>query len=292
MPSLSPFIIGRKNMLDYAGINFAEVWRAAMGWENPDKSGRKFDDAAERRFWDELAPRYTKEYNLNNDTPLLREKILAKIDRGASVLEIGPGSGNFTLPMAGKAGQILALDFSAAMLKELAERLRRENCANVALQQGKWEDFAAGVRYDYIVSANSLSRIDDMDAAIRKMYKYCKRGIILIRTIQRPFLYCAYKSVGLQSQQCPDYQLLPILFWRGGLQADVEFVNYSKTNTYADEAQLLAIMREELGAEEYLRHKNELLEILRRDIVRCAAGIKISQPRCSVIITAYKNGLL
>ena len=279
-------------MLDYAQLDFDEIWRATLGWNNPDKSGRKFDDAVEQKFWDGLAPRYTAHYNLNNDTPLLCEKLLAKIERGASVLEIGPGSGNFTVPLAKRAQKILALDFSTAMIKELGARLERENCANVILRQGKWENFVTSERYDYIVSVNSLYRIADMQAALRKMYKYCNKVIVLIRTIQRSFFYHAYQSVGLEPQQCLDYQLLPILFWRSGIQADVEFVNYQKTNTYADEAQLVQTLRAELGAEEYLRYKNELLALLRRDAVYGEDGLKISQPRCSAIISVRKNNLL
>lgn len=279
-------------MLDYSVINFDAVWRTTLGWNNPDKSGRKFDDEIEQRFWDKLAPRYTAEYNLNSDTPLLQEKLLAIIGKGNSILEIGPGSGNFTIPMARQAAKILALDFSAAMLKELAQRLQQANFVNVSLQQGKWEDFFTKERYDYIVSVNSLYRIADMEAAIRKMYKYCNKGIVLIRTIQRPFLYSAYKKVGLQPQECLDYQLLPILFWRCGIQADVEFVNYQKTNNYTGEAQLLKIMQDELGAEEYMQYKNELLNLMRQNFVPCEQGFALSQPRCSVIITAYKNRLL
>ncbi len=279
-------------MLDYVEIDFNEVWRATFGWNNPDKSGRKFDDAVEQSFWDKLAPHYTKEYNLNNDTPLLKEKLLAKIGKGNSILEIGPGSGNFTVFMARQAGEILALDFSTAMLKELAKRLQQENCTNVSLQQGKWEDFTTFKRYDYIVSVNSLYRIADMEAAIRKMYKYCNKGIVLIRTIQRSFLYAAYKAVGLKSQECLDYQVLPILFWRCGIQADVEFINYQKTNIYTSEAQLLETMQEELSAEEYMQYKNELLKLIRKNMLLLNNGFALNQPRCSVIITARKNNLL
>ena len=76
--------------MNYNSINFREVWQETMGWNSIESDDRKSNDAVEQAFWDKIAPLYTKEYNLNNDTDLLKEKMLAKIDNGGSVLEIGP----------------------------------------------------------------------------------------------------------------------------------------------------------------------------------------------------------
>jgi hypothetical protein len=62
-------------MLKLTDIDFNAVWQETFGWNTDDKSGRKFDDRVESDFWVKLAPRYTEEYNLNHDTPLIAQRL-------------------------------------------------------------------------------------------------------------------------------------------------------------------------------------------------------------------------
>ena len=104
-------------MLKFTDIDFNAVWQETFGWNAAgDTDNRKFNDQAENDFWVRLAPRYTQEYNLNHDTSLIADKLAGLLGRNKTILEIGCGSGNFTLLMAQYSQQILGLDFSPAML--------------------------------------------------------------------------------------------------------------------------------------------------------------------------------
>ena len=104
-------------MLNFTDIDFNAVWQETFGWNAAgDTDNRKFNDQAENDFWVRLAPRYTQEYNLNHDTGLIADKLAGLLGRNKTILEIGCGSGNFTLLMAQYSQQILGLDFSPAML--------------------------------------------------------------------------------------------------------------------------------------------------------------------------------
>ena len=58
--------------MNYDNIDFNKVWQETMGWNSIKSDDRKSNDAVEQAFWDKIAPLYTKEYNLNNDTDLLK----------------------------------------------------------------------------------------------------------------------------------------------------------------------------------------------------------------------------
>ncbi len=107
-------------MLKFTDIDFNSVWQETFGWNaTAATDDRKFNDQVESDFWVQLAPRYTQEYNLNHDTGLIAAKLASFLGQDKTILEIGCGSGNFTLLMAQYSRQILGLDFSPAMLQAL-----------------------------------------------------------------------------------------------------------------------------------------------------------------------------
>lgn len=219
-------------MLDYREIDFDEVWFETMGWNSFCQEGRKFFDDEEHDFWKKLAPRYTTEYNLNNDTNKIAQKLADLLGENQNILEIGCGTGNFTMLMAKYSKHILGVDFSQDMLNELNKRLNAENYQHVDLIQSKWEDYSPNNKFDYIVSVNSLYRIRYMKEALVKMHETATKGVILVRTIQESFFAKLYEDCNLQYNKCLDYELIPIILWRMGILAQVEFVQYTRQKTY------------------------------------------------------------
>ena len=219
-------------MLNYKEIDFDEVWFETMGWNSFCQEDRKFFDKDEADFWKKLAPRYTTEYNLNNDTHKIAQKLAELLGENQNILEIGCGTGNFTMLMAKYSKHILGVDFSQDMLNELNKRLNAENYQHVDLIQSKWEDYSPNNKFDYIVSVNSLYRIRYMKEALVKMHETATKGVILVRTIQESFFAKLYEDCNLQYNKCLDYELIPIILWRMGILAQVEFVQYTRQKTY------------------------------------------------------------
>lgn len=118
-----------------------ELWLEEMGWNVVDADNRKFNDDVERAFWEKLAPVYTTNYNLNSDTDKIANKLRSILGYNKKVLEIGCGSGNFTMLMADYCKEIIGIDFSAAMLNELNKRVESSKLENIRLVNCKWEDF-------------------------------------------------------------------------------------------------------------------------------------------------------
>lgn len=276
-------------MLKFTDIDFNSVWQETLGWNDTGNTGnRKFNDQAESDFWVRLAPRYTQEYNLNHDTSLIADKLARLLGNDKTVLEIGCGSGNFTALMARYSRSILGLDFSPAMLAVLEERRLAEGIGNIRTQAGKWEDFTTETVFDYIVSVNSLYRIRDMQSALLKMHAYSRCGFIIVRTIQSPFFYKLYRDCGLDCAECLDYQLLPLLLWRNGLQANVEFLTYPKKKHFLNLADVSQEMQADLTAQIFHEQQAKLLQAFTGQAAFTDGRYTISQPRTTVIISVKK----
>jgi len=264
----------------------SEEWLLALGRGNPEKE-RNFNDEIERAFWVKMAPDFTEKNNLNHDTPLLAETILSFIEEGSSVIEIGPGTGNFTVLMAKKAGYIIGIDFSEAMLAELEKRLEAEGIENVGAVCGKWEDAELTAPSDYIVSVNSLYRVREIRKAVGKMKKFAKKGILILRTIQRSFFYELYTSLGISAAEQKDYRLLPLFFWEQDMHCDVRFMKYKKKREFPDIENALEEIRKELGSE-FPRYEKTIREKLLRLATPSEKGIEIRQWRETVAVS-YKK---
>lgn len=270
-------------MKSFQNIDFNKVWQQNMGWNKFLPDSRQFNDDIECSFWVNLAPKYTDKYNLNKDTALIHQKLKDIIGYDKTILEIGCGSGNFTVLMACYARNIIGVDFSLDMLQELKKRINKINLKNIRTVNSKWEDYIVNSRVDYIVSVNSLYRIKDIQSALQKIDDTILTGAVLIRTVQRALLYPLYKKCNITVEECLDYELLPLILWRMGIKANVEFVNYTKSRKYDSLADVESEMQQDLG-DVYLKNKKILLDEFRSIAKYVNQYYEINMPRTTVFI--------
>lgn len=265
-------------------MDLTAYWLETMGWNGGDPNSRKLNDEVEREFWVKAAPFYTQRNNLNDDTDKMANRLHELLGEGRAVLEIGCGTGNFTVLMARYSKRILGVDFSAAMLAELKKRADQEGLSNIDMVNAKWEDFVPEEKADYIVSVNSLYRIRDMEGALLKMHESVARGVILIRTIQRSILYPLYQELGLDAYQCLDYQLMPLMLWRRGIEANVEFIHYTRRKVYPSLEAAEEEIRNDVGEETFAAEGARIRDAFLQKAVQTGEGYEVRMPRTTVFI--------
>jgi ArsR family transcriptional regulator len=107
----------------------ADLAAVAEVLEERRRRSREFFDRYGRQ-WDDLARTLLP-------VPDYREKLLALIPRGATVLEIGIGTGGLLAELAARGGKVIGVDHSPAMLEEARNRLARDGIDSVALRLGE-----------------------------------------------------------------------------------------------------------------------------------------------------------
>jgi ubiquinone/menaquinone biosynthesis C-methylase UbiE len=108
---------------------------------------------------------------------------------GMTILDLGCGSGAFTLPaarMVGERGKVYALDIQPAMLRQLERRLAtagNHDIGNVELKQASaYELPLADESLDLVMSVAAFQEIPDKPRALREVKRVLKRGGILALT--------------------------------------------------------------------------------------------------------------
>lgn len=95
-----------------------------------------------------------------------------------SVLEVGCGTGNYTVPVARRCAEVLAVDSSPEMLQYLRERLLRESLANVEVCLGQLPDGLGTKpgRFDGVLVVGVLNYAEDLEESLRALVSVLKPG--------------------------------------------------------------------------------------------------------------------
>ena len=134
------------------------------------ESGRLLQDAETLRFYDENARSYVGARPEGVSPDLLA--FLPRLKPGASILELGCGSGIDASEMERLGFQVHATDGSAAMATIASERLGRR------VQVLRFENLDATERYDAIVACASLLHVplSGVPSILRRIWNALKPG--------------------------------------------------------------------------------------------------------------------
>lgn len=140
--------------------------------ERRRRSQRFFDQHA--RQWDDLARTLLP-------VPDYRERLLEAVPQGVTVVEVGLGTGGLLPALAARAGRVIGVDHSPAMLEEARSRLAAAGLAGIDLRLGEMAhlplpDKAAGCAVLNMV----LHHAADPGAVLREIQRVLAPGGVLV----------------------------------------------------------------------------------------------------------------
>lgn len=141
---------------------------------NRQDSG-KFWDRRSRVYDAQVIPEYKSAYKKTV------KRSVHFLDREDRVLEIGCGTGNATIPLAGYVKEITAIDTSKEMMdkaKKKAEKAGRTNIRFIKKDLMELREKAG--TYDAVTAYNVLLYIKNQDEVLKKVYSLLKPGGIFI----------------------------------------------------------------------------------------------------------------
>lgn len=133
--------------------------------------------ARDASYWNERARTFTNKDNPGSYTERFLQ--LAGVREGESVLDMGCGTGNLSIPLALDGHNVLAADFSDAMLTRLSEAAEEKGASNARAMQLSWSDDweAAGIEqgsFDVCFASRSINT-DDLRSSLGKLTSVARR---------------------------------------------------------------------------------------------------------------------
>jgi SAM-dependent methyltransferase len=106
------------------------------------------------------------------------QRVAEALPKGGTLLDVGSGAGAASLPVAERAGRIVAVDQDARMLNALAELAT--GSPSVELIEGRWPDAVDQVReVDVAVCANVAYNVADLGPFIEALTRSAVRRVVL-----------------------------------------------------------------------------------------------------------------
>ena len=130
-------------------------------------------------FWDRRARGYyrsTKE-TVANDPFYLRLRDI--VTPQTSVLDVGAGTGRFTLALAPQAKHITAVEPNVAMLDYLRRDASERGLTNITYVQTTWQDAPEDLRADIVICSHVLYPIRDIVPFLAKLQTATVQGCYL-----------------------------------------------------------------------------------------------------------------
>ncbi len=225
--------------MDWTHMDWQAVWAEEFAAREASQGKRLRDDAVELAFWERLAPQYDTRHRLNEEVPGLVDYLQQVLGAGRFVREIGPGTGNFTMPLARTAARWEGIEFAPPMQRQVEKKIAAAGWTHVHIRSGKWEDIVIDEPADVLLAVNSLYRIERLQEAIDKMVHTTREALVLVRTLQyRESALQRY--AGAKGHVHPDFYLMVNMLWAHGLPVEIRAFPFMR-KYYADGGEDIAI---------------------------------------------------
>ena len=145
-----------------------------------------------RLFYDGLAANYDEEQFFSGVAVARRKEIelftarlptlFAPEDR---VLDMGAGTGIFTLPIALRCREVVAVDISRNMLDVLERKAAEAGLTNIRIQVGDLESFEPDGIFSVVCAFASLEYVSDLPALLERLARHVRAGGIIYIIVAR-----------------------------------------------------------------------------------------------------------
>jgi SAM-dependent methyltransferase len=199
-----------------------------------------------------------------------REFILSQLDPDGTVLDIGAGTGAWSILFAPRVKHVTAVEPSNSMIEVMRESLAHEKISNVSIVQGEWPDIEVEP-HDYSLCSHAMYAALDLRAFVLQMAARTRRTCFLL--LRAPAIDGvraeAARHIWGQPLDSPNFTIAYNVLLQAGIFANVLMENTGlwKPRTSASMEDALADMKRFLALGDSGEYDDYLMELLKRRLV-------------------------
>lgn len=210
--------------------NWGDKWRRAMEERGGGYSKRTSDDEEERRFWHTFMQERTGYQPDEYSHPIAEEmKHIIAPYHPETILEIGPGWGNYTFALAELCSKMICTDISRDVL-DYIQKTGASKGIPIHTAETKWEDYC-GASADVIVGFNCFYRMQTIEGCLKKINRLAGKLCVIGMTSgpEQPYYKEMEKQLGAEiNYHRLDYIYLINILYQLGIDCNVKMVLLKK----------------------------------------------------------------
>lgn len=195
--------------------------------------------------------------------------IVAQLDAnpGSTLLDIGAGTGRWSILLSRHARAITAIDASPKMIQAIQENARAENSDNVNIIAGTWPQVEIEP-HDFSLCSHGMYGSSDLPAFIQRMIQATRRTCFLMirATLPDGIMAEAARRIWGHSYDSPNFQVAYNVLLQMGIFPNVLIANTGLwdpwTSTSLEDA--LVEIKRRFGLSQVDMHDDFLMDLLKR----------------------------
>jgi len=235
---------------------------------------RKADRGEAADVWAEKAQWLDKRVKRRWQQPdSSRTCIIEQISRipGATVLDIGAGTGAWSCLLAGHAEKVTAVEPSPAMRRRLRENLDQKGIQNVEIISEPWPE-AEVARHDFSLSAHALYGCPDLERFVRHMEKVTRRTCFLLlrAPMYNGMMAEAAQKIWGQPYDSTNFQIAYNALLQMGIYAHVLMEDTGLWNPWTNQSleEATGDVKRRMGLDEVSEYDDFLNELLKNRLIK------------------------
>lgn len=215
--------------------NMESLWKQALCELDGSRSVRSCDDEAERAFWHDYFQNkkaYCQDKYSQPIVDVVREILEDRhLD---TILEIGPGWGNYTFALAKMCRELTCVDISCDVLQFLQKTAVQQKAYNLNTICVKWEDAVLPQTYSAVFAYNCFYRMLDIKTCLKKIHRSAEFHVIgMTSGPEQPFLRDFETELGLKiNWQRFDYIYFTNILYTMGIDVNCRIIPVEKIYEY------------------------------------------------------------
>lgn len=244
--------------------NWGNKWRSAMEEPGGGYSRRTLDDEEEKRFWHTFM-KDRSEYHPDEYSLPIAEKLkdIIRPYHPDTILEIGPGWGNYTFMLAELCSNMICTDISRDVLNYIRKTGELQGFP-IRTEESKWEEYN-GPSADIIFGFNCFYRMQKIEDCLKKINQLANSLCIIGMTSgpEQPYYREMEQKLELEiNYHRLDYIYLVNILYQLGIDCNVAIIPLKKRYHFSSLEEAARKESQRIIGTEY--HLQQIEEILSR----------------------------
>lgn len=226
-----------------------------------------------------------------------RTRVVAEVQAcpGATVVDIGAGTGAWAMLLSQHARHVTAVEPSAAMIEVMRENLAAAGITNVTIVQGSWPEVEVP-EHDISLCAHAMYACPDLVPFVRRMEEVTRRTcfMLLRAPVSDGLMAQLAMRIWGQPHDSANFQIAYNVLLQMGIYANVlmEDVGLWEPWRHASMEEALADVKHRFDLEADGRHDDYLADMLRRHLVCRDGGYLWPRGVQSALVYWHSRGAL